>query len=82
METVSPEKHSKEARDLDLGSDRLPVEHALLNIQWCGKSDVFEFRIVVNDQPPTRRGILSVVSSIYDPLGFAAPFTLPAKKIL
>lgn len=29
----------------------------------------------------SRRGILSVIS-VYDPLGFAAPFTLPAKKIL
>lgn len=46
------------------------------------ESDVFEFRIVLNDKPPSRRGILSVISSVYDPLGFAAPFTLPAKKIL
>ena len=27
-------------------------------------------------------GILSVVSSVYDPLGFAAPFILPAKVLL
>ena len=33
-------------------------------------------------QAPTRRGILSLVSSMYDPLGFAAPFTLPAKALL
>ena len=51
-------------------------------MKWCVESDVFEFGIVVNDKPTTRRGILSIVSSIYDPLGFAAPFTLPAKKIL
>ena len=31
---------------------------------------------------PTRRGILSVISSIYDPLGFVAPLILPAKAIL
>ena len=36
----------------------------------------------MNERPPTRQGILSVVSSIYDPLGFVAPFILPAKKIL
>ena len=29
-----------------------------------------------------RRGILSIVSSIYDPLGFVAPFILPAKRLL
>ena len=81
LESVPTEKRSKEARDLDLGYDRLPVERAL-GVQWCVESDVFEFRIVVNDKPPTRRGILSVISSVYDPLGFASPFTLPAKKIL
>lgn len=81
LESVPTEKRSKEARDLDLGHDRQPVERAL-GVQWCVESDVFEFRIVVNDKPPTRRGFLSVISSIYDPLGFASPFTLPAKKIL
>lgn len=30
----------------------------------------------------TRRGILSSVSSIYDPLGFLAQVILPAKQIL
>ena len=46
------------------------------------ESDTFGFKISVKDRPPTRRGILSVVSSVYDPLGFAAPFTLPAKALL
>jgi len=81
LESIPVEKRSKEARDLDLGHDCLPVERAL-GVQWCVESDVFEFRIVVSDKPPMRRGILSVISSVYDPLGFAAPFTLPAKKIL
>ena len=31
---------------------------------------------------PTRRGILSVVSSVYDSLGLAALFVLPAKQLL
>ena len=30
----------------------------------------------------TRRGILSDVSSLYNPMGFAAPFVLPAKRLL
>ena len=81
LESVPPEKRSKEARDLDLDSNRLPVERAL-GVQWCVESDVFEFHVVLNDKPLTRKGILSVISSIYDPLGFAGPFTLPAKKIL
>ena len=34
------------------------------------------------DRPCTRRGILSAVSSLYDLLGMAAPFILPAKLLL
>ena len=59
----------------------MPIERAL-GVEWYVESDVFEFRIVVDEKPPTRRGILSTVSLVYDPLGFVAPFILPAKKIL
>ncbi|XP_061573965.1 uncharacterized protein LOC133440659 [Cololabis saira] len=36
----------------------------------------------VQERQQTRRGILSVVSSLYDPLGFLAPFTMSAKLML
>ena len=57
------------------------VERAL-GVQWNIASDKFGFKIVIKDRPPTRRGILSIVSSVYDPLGFAAPFIFQAKLIL
>ena len=61
--------------------DQLPIERAL-GVRWDVESDTFGFKITLKDRPSTRRGILSVVSSVYDPLGFAAPFILPAKRIL
>ncbi|XP_033759555.1 uncharacterized protein LOC117341801 [Pecten maximus] len=70
-----------EVKDLDLDQDTLPIERAL-GVQWCTESDVIRFKIVIKDQPLTRRGILSMVSSVYDPLGFLAPFVLTAKVIL
>jgi len=61
--------------------DQLPCERAL-GIRWDVETDTFGLKISLKDKPSTRRGILSIVSSIYDPLGFAAPFILPAKRLL
>ena len=66
---------------LDIGQDSLPIERAL-GVQWFVETDAFGFKITPKDKPATRRGILSIISSIYDPLGFVAPFILPAKKLL
>ena len=68
-------------KDLDLDQDSLPIERAL-GVQWCTETDTFQFKISVKEQTKTRRGILSMVSSVYDPLGFLAPFILRAKIIL
>lgn len=43
---------------------------------------MFRFNILVKNKPHTRRNILSMVSSIYDPLGFLSPLTLSAKLLL
>lgn len=61
--------------------DQLPIERAL-GVRWDVETDTFGFKISVKDRPATRRGILSVVTSVYDPLGFVAPFILPAKALL
>jgi len=42
----------------------------------------FRFNIQLKNKPITRRGVLSNISSIYDPLGIAAPYLLEGKKIL
>ncbi len=82
MLAAIPEKEkAKEVKDLDLDQDSLPMERAF-GVQWCVESDQFKFRIVIQDKPPTRGNILSMVSSIYDPLGILAPVVLPAKKVL
>ena len=46
------------------------------------ETDSFNFRILDQEKAPTRRRILSVVSSMYDLLGFVAPVILQAKSLL
>ena len=68
-------------KELDLDLDSLPLERAL-GVQWCIESDCFQFNIVLQDKPCTTRGILSTISSIFDPLGFIALLLLDRKSIL
>ncbi|KAK0142370.1 hypothetical protein N1851_019891 [Merluccius polli] len=49
---------------------------------WSVNSDTFSFKVTLDEKPATRRGILSTVASVFDPLGFLAPFLLLGKKIL
>ena len=76
-----PENHRKESlknKDLD---GKLPEEWAL-GICWDIERDTFKFQIDLKEILMTRRGMFSIVSSIYDPLGFVAPFILKGKIIL
>ena len=81
IQAVAPEDRAKGLQNLDLTRDPLPIERTL-GIMWCAETDSFQFRIVIQDRPLTRRGILSTVCSVYDPLGFVAPLILVGKRIL
>ncbi|XP_061767066.1 uncharacterized protein LOC133559368 [Nerophis ophidion] len=65
-------------QDIALGEH---IERAL-GVHWCVESDKFQFRIIVKDKQLTRRGVLSTIASVFDPLGFVAPFILLGKQIL
>ncbi|XP_071109438.1 uncharacterized protein [Haliotis cracherodii] len=57
------------------------VEHAL-GVTWTVNTDMLGFKVNIKDDSCTRRNILSVVSSVYDPLGIVSPFILKAKILL
>ena len=67
--------------------ENLQLDHELtvertLGLEWCVQMDCFQFRIVLKDRPPTRRGILSTVYSLFDPLGLLSPVILVGRQIL
>ena len=53
-----------------------------LGVRWNLEKDTFGFSVSASTQPDTRRGVLSAVASLFDPLGFAAPFVLKGKLVL
>ena len=83
IKSVPLEERSKDIQACDLDYGEMQAERTL-GIQWHMQPDVFKFSITANlvEKPLTRRGLLSTVSSLYDPLGLVSPFILPAKKIL
>ena len=81
IDTIPEKDRMKGIKTLDSSTSTLPVER-VLGVSWCIQNDEFNFRIILKDKPLTRRGILSSVSSIYDPLGFAAPVMLLTKRLL
>ena len=81
LKSIPANDRAKEVKTLDLERDKLPIER-ILGVQWYAESDQFQFKSIIKYRPPTRHGILSVMASIYDSLGFLAPIILPAKIIL
>ena len=82
IEVIPAVDRAKTVQDLDLRCDSLPTERTL-GILWNVETDQLGFSISTRQvNRATRRTILSTTSSIYDPLGLVAPFTLGAKTIL
>ena len=54
----------------------------MLGVLWNIEEDAFGSRVTLKSKPITRRGVLSILKSVYGPLGFGAPFLLKGKQIL
>ncbi|XP_013856110.1 uncharacterized protein LOC106511941, partial [Austrofundulus limnaeus] len=81
LQNIPPSECAVNIKTKDLTVKDMPKERAL-GMQWSVETDCFKFDNTLKNQPPTRRGILSTVASIYDPLGFLAPYVLSGKQIL
>ena len=79
LESIPESERSGSVKNLNF--DQPAVERAL-GVKWDIVTDEFGFKVTIKEKPLTRRGILSIVSSVYDPLGFTAPVLLVAKILM
>jgi hypothetical protein len=79
ISSILTEDCAPSIRDLDLEAQT--IERAL-GVIWDTKRDAPTFNISLPTKPPTKRGILSVLSSVYDPLGLIGPFILRARQVV
>ncbi|KAK0136962.1 hypothetical protein N1851_026828 [Merluccius polli] len=75
LNSVDATERAVTSEPLNLDLNAAPAERALC-IQWSLEHDTFSFDVNLQTKPSTRRGILSVIASLYDPVGFVAPFIL------
>lgn len=68
-------------KDLNFGTDTPPLQRSL-GIYWNIASDNFTYKVWSQEKPLSRRGVLSTVNSLYDPLGFLAPVVIRGKWLL
>ena len=54
----------------------------VLGVNWDIKKDQFTFFINLPHNPFTKRGVLSTIARLYDPLSFVSPVVLEAKVFL
>ena len=69
--------------EVDLDADYLPSTKTL-GVWWLSDQDVFTFRenAPSSDVKYTKRNFLKQIATLFDPIGFLAPFTIRAKMLL
>ena len=80
LESLPPEKRANLIDDVSMPKGE--VVDRPLGVTWCLERDTLKFRIMIENKPPTRIGMLSTISTTYDPDGTAGPFLLGGRKIL
>lgn len=76
MESIPTNQQGKVGLEKNIGN-----ENVVLGIKWSLEKDEFYFASETIDKPVTKRGLLAVTNSLYDPLGFIAPVILEARVI-
>ncbi len=74
------EERAPVVKDLDLEAEALPMDRAL-GVNWDVERDTINLVVSDKKEPNNRKGVLSSIATVYDPLGFVSPLILPAREI-
>ena len=66
---------------VELDRNALPQERAL-GVKWCAVQALLSLKPKRSEFPNSKRGVLSATSSVFEPLGLAAPYVIKAKLII
>ena len=80
LEEFALEERTPVVKDLNLESEELPVDRAL-GVHWDVERDSIILVVTDKKEPNNQKGVLSLITTVYDPLGFASPLILPAREI-
>lgn len=81
MKAFPAEDVAKGIQELDLTKETIPNQRSL-GLCWEMESDTFIFQFTNAERHFTHCGVLSVVNSLYDPLGLVTPVTIKGRALL
>ncbi|CAC5372314.1 unnamed protein product [Mytilus coruscus] len=67
--------------EIDFNSESTCLQRSL-GLCWNVVKDIFTYQLSKEEKPFTKRGLLSVINGIFDPLGFIAPVILGGRLIM
>lgn len=81
LQAFPPEDCAAVIKDVDVSGEAAPTQRSL-GLLWEITSDTFTFSVTTDIKRFTRRGVLSTVNSVFDPLGFLSPVTIQGRALL
>ena len=82
LESIPKKDRQSGVKDKDIDKDKDLTEEQVPHVLWNIEDDAFGVKAALKSKLMTRRRVLSVLSLVYDPLGFEAPILLKGKQIL
>ncbi|XP_033731889.1 uncharacterized protein LOC117321548 [Pecten maximus] len=76
-----PSDLAKNFEEINFNTSEPTIQRSL-GLCWNVLKDSFTYQVSQEEKPFTKRGLLSVVNSIFDPLGFVAPVVLGGRLLL